>query len=93
MANAARDTVDTTTAGATAPVHVLGNRLVIAALVTSPLMWLIELWAPQWVIYFFRASWVALVAVAAVVVVRERRSNRRPNTAGPGSRGDQEQLT
>lgn len=91
MANAARDTpVETRTAGAAAPVHALGNRLVIVALGTSPLMWLIELWAPQWAIYFFRASWVVLVAVAAVVVVRERRSIRRPNAAGPGTRADQE---
>lgn len=57
--------------------HPLGNVLVLAALVTSPLMWVIELIAPQWVIYVFRASWVVLVAVAAVVVVRERRDLRR----------------
>lgn len=80
----------------------LGNRLVIAALVTSPLMYLIELVAPQWLIYVFRASWVVLVAVAAVVVAQERRTGRRrntgrpnttarrPNTAGPRARGEQE---
>ncbi len=91
MANTARDTpVDSSTTPRGAPAHVLGNRLVIAALVTSPLMYLIELVAPQWVIYFFRASWVVLVAVAAVVVARERRSLRHPDTAGPRARGDQE---
>ncbi len=86
MANAARDvpTDDVPTGDATGRstqrVHELGNRLVIAALVTSPLMYLIELVAPRWVIYVFRASWVVLVAVAAVVVVRERRSVRRPSS-------------
>ncbi len=58
----------------------LGNRLVSTALATSPLMYLIELVAPQWVIYVFRAAWVALVAVAAVIVVRERRMSRRRST-------------
>ena len=91
MANTARDTpVDSRTTRSGAPGHPLGNRLVIAALVTSPLMYLIELVAPQWVIYFFRASWVALVAVTAVVVARERRSSRRQNTAGPDARVDEE---
>ena len=91
MANAAPGTpVDSSTARTGAPAHVLGNRLVIAALVTSPLMYLIELFAPLWVIYFFRASWVVLVAVAAVVVARERRSRRRPDTAGPLARAEQE---
>ena len=78
----ANSTTRTTTA---TPTHVLGNRLVIAALVTSPLMYLIELIAPQWLIYVFRASWVVLVAVAAIVVARERRSSRRSQTAGTSS--------
>lgn len=68
--------------------HVLGNRLVIAALVTSPLMYLIELVAPQWVIYLFRASWVVLVTVAAIVVVRERRSNRRAHSTRSTDRSE-----
>ena len=70
--------------------HALGNRLVIAALVTSPLMYLIELVAPQWVIYVFRAAWVVLVAVAAFVVARERRAARRPLTARSSGRAEQE---
>lgn len=60
--------------------HPLGNALVVAALVTSPAMWVIELVAPTWLIYAFRASWVLLVAVAAVVVVRERRAMRTSAT-------------
>ncbi|MDQ2678445.1 MAG: hypothetical protein M3Y51_06835 [Actinomycetota bacterium] len=89
MANAARDTpADSPRVHSTAA-HVLGNRLVIAALVTSPLMYLIELIAPQWVIYCFRAGWVALVAVAAVVVARERRSTRRPRAIVSSDRTDE----
>lgn len=83
VANAARDPSigERTERNRTAEVHVLGNRLVIAALVTSPLMYLIELVAPLWLIYVFRASWVVLVAVAAIVVVQERRESRRARTA------------
>lgn len=88
VANAAQDPSigGRTERNRSAEVHVLGNRLVIAALVTSPLMYLIELVAPLWVIYAFRASWVVLVAVAAIVVVQERRESRRArSTRSTGS--------